>query len=138
MPILTVAQQSRLRGEFADVFVEPGSPLSQFVDDEGFIKAGAPVSAFVNDANYTSQGSPVSQFANDAGYITTRLVMRLERNATAVDFETHELAFTPRGDVLVFLDGVVLAPDLYALSGATVTFDPVITGDLVIYYGSNP
>ncbi len=137
MPVLTPAQYSRLRSEFEQVFVEPGSPLSFFVNDEGFIKVGAPVSAFQNDAGYVVPGSNVSQFANDAGYIANRLVMHMDTDAV-VTAATYDLAFIPRGDVLVFLDGAPLTPDLYSVSGFTVTFTPAVTGTLIIYYGSNP
>jgi len=139
MAVLTPSQQARIRQELEEVFVEPGSPLSAFVNDEGFIKAGAPVSAFQNDAGYAVIGSNISQFVNNVGYLTTitRLIMQIDRD-DVVAAETYPLAFIPRGDVLVFLDGDLLTPDLYTVSGFTVIFDPDVTGELVIYYGREP
>jgi hypothetical protein len=137
MAVLTPSQQARIRQELTEVFVEPGSPLSAFVNDEGFIKAGAPVSAFTNDAGYVLPGAAVSQFTNDAGYITTRLTMHLETTVAAAA-DTHVLSFTPRGDVLIFLAGAPMAPTLYSVTGDTVTFTPAVTGTLIFYYGSNP
>ncbi len=75
MAVLTPSQQARIRQELEEVFVEPGSPLSAFVNDEGYIKAGAPVSAFPNDAGYVLPGSAVSQFTNDAGYLQPQIMI---------------------------------------------------------------